>query len=289
MPRPWASRLWLFAGLWDKPQVRGIAETLGISTNETIGALYRVWLRFQEYGTDDGVLEGKSPEWVDLVAAQPGLASAMAGVGWLTIGIGRLVVPGFHDFISNKATKRIENAIRMAVTRDEQEAGRADKALDKSDGKAHIKTHRHTYSHKVPPVEPVPDKPKVNKAEQDRLFQAFWSAYPWKTAKVAARKAWLKVDATDELVTQMLAALAQQELKRKGARDGEFVPGPCHPATWLNGRRWEDEHPGPVGPVLSGTRVQPKPGEFGKLRVIRSDESTPTPVLPPPRERSLFE
>lgn len=71
----------------------------------------------------------------------------------------------------------------------------------------------------------------------DARFDRFWAAYPKKTAKPAALKAWRKLRPDDGLLDAMLAALAWQRTTKQWKDDG-IIP---HPATWLNGRRWEDE------------------------------------------------
>lgn len=82
-----------------------------------------------------------------------------------------------------------------------------------------------------------PPKPPLRGGDDDVEFDRFWQAYPRKAGKGQARRAWrraVKKVPGDELVT-----FAEQF-----ARDvvlvvePQFVP---HPATWLNGERWEDE------------------------------------------------
>lgn len=69
-------------------------------------------------------------------------------------------------------------------------------------------------------------------------FDAFWSAYPRKTAKTAAAKAFARLRPDERLLAAMLAAIERQRTSPQWTKDGgEFIP---HPATWLNGRRWED-------------------------------------------------
>lgn len=71
------------------------------------------------------------------------------------------------------------------------------------------------------------------------MFDRFWKLYPRKTAKQDARKAWAKLKVTDELFTLITDGLAGQVVCQAWTKDGgAFIP---HPATWLNGRRWEDE------------------------------------------------
>lgn len=70
-------------------------------------------------------------------------------------------------------------------------------------------------------------------------FDAFWSAYPKKTAKVVAQKAFEKHKPDDAMLACMLSAIATQAASPGWQKnDGEFIP---NPATWLNGARWQDE------------------------------------------------
>lgn len=74
-------------------------------------------------------------------------------------------------------------------------------------------------------------------------FDRFWEAYPRRQGKEAARKAWTKIRPDDALLAEMLSALERQRASDQWQRDGgQFIP---YPATWLNGRRWEDE-PTPI-------------------------------------------
>jgi hypothetical protein len=72
--------------------------------------------------------------------------------------------------------------------------------------------------------------------DADPHFAAFWAAYPRKTDKGHARKAWLKVlrDGVDpDRVTAAAVAFRDDP-----DRTAKFTP---YPATWLNGERWDDE------------------------------------------------
>jgi len=72
-------------------------------------------------------------------------------------------------------------------------------------------------------------------------FEAFWSAYPRKTAKPAAAKAFARLKPDDAMLRTILAAIERQRSWPQWAKDGgEFIP---HPSTWLNNRRWEDAEP----------------------------------------------
>lgn len=76
----------------------------------------------------------------------------------------------------------------------------------------------------------------------DALFDTFWTAYPVKVGKDAAKKAFAKRKPTPELLSEMLKAIAEQKTSLAWVKeDGQFIP---HPATWLNQGRWMDEVPG---------------------------------------------
>lgn len=81
------------------------------------------------------------------------------------------------------------------------------------------------------------EKEKQPVREGDVLFLPWWELYPRKVGKQAAIKAWKKLN--DNEKERALAALPahvkQGDWQKEG---GKFIP---HPATWLNGRRWEDE------------------------------------------------
>lgn len=67
--------------------------------------------------------------------------------------------------------------------------------------------------------------------------------YPLKKSKQAAIRAWDLLRPDDKLLAMMGHALRRQlsspEWQRKiRDEDGQGIP---YPATWLNGRRWEDE------------------------------------------------
>lgn len=70
-------------------------------------------------------------------------------------------------------------------------------------------------------------------------FDEFWKAYPKKVAKTAAQKAWDKLKPDQSLQETILQAVNAAKNSRSWTKDnGQYIP---YPASWLNGRRWEDE------------------------------------------------
>lgn len=84
------------------------------------------------------------------------------------------------------------------------------------------------------------DTSMVNGGSSDPVsdhFDEFWLAYPRKVKKADAMKAYRKAVkvATPEEILAGLAAYA----KTVAGKEPEFI---AHPPTWLNGKRWLDEH-----------------------------------------------
>ena len=79
-------------------------------------------------------------------------------------------------------------------------------------------------------------------SEQDaREFEQFWSAYPRKTAKGDARKAWMQTRAIRPPINIVIERVKGYMAWREDlARRREFVPALAYPATWLRGERWAD-------------------------------------------------
>jgi hypothetical protein len=78
-------------------------------------------------------------------------------------------------------------------------------------------------------------------------FLVFWAAYPNKVKKYAAAVAW---QANGPDLATVLAALKWQITSPAWTKDnGAYVP---HAATYVNGRRWEDERPAPKAIARSG-------------------------------------
>ena len=82
------------------------------------------------------------------------------------------------------------------------------------------------------------NKNNSNKQYGNVDFERFWKAYPRKVAKADALKAFEK-NVPGPLLETVLNALEKQKRSEDWTRDnGRYIP---YPATWLNGKRWEDE------------------------------------------------
>ena len=89
-------------------------------------------------------------------------------------------------------------------------------------------------------------------------FDEFWTAYPKKKAKEDARKAWAKIKPDEALGKAILQAVESAKRSTDWTKDkGKYIP---YPATYLNGKRWEDERND-----THGTATENPPAErYGK-------------------------
>lgn len=70
-------------------------------------------------------------------------------------------------------------------------------------------------------------------------FDEFWAAYPKKKAKEDARKAWNKIKPDEVLGKAIIQAVESAKKTADWKKEkGQYIP---YPATYLNGKRWEDE------------------------------------------------
>jgi hypothetical protein len=118
------------------------------------------------------------------------------------------------------------------------------------------------------------------------LFDKWYQHYPLKVSKGAAKKAFAKLNPSEELVGLMIRAIhAQIQHREKMKLAGRFVPEWKYPATWIRAECWEDELPivevdkfsmrFDVEATARRLGVQAKPGEsweqFGQ-RVRRASD-----------------
>jgi hypothetical protein len=89
-------------------------------------------------------------------------------------------------------------------------------------------------------VKQLPEVVKPKESQHSELFDIFWAAGMRKAAKPAARKAFEKVMRGAEDPEQFTYNLVDDIQKRIAIDQLGF--NELHPATYLNGMRWEDDH-----------------------------------------------
>ena len=83
--------------------------------------------------------------------------------------------------------------------------------------------------------------------DEPENFQRFWAVYPKKVARRDALKAWRQIKPSTTTLYLMLDDVTQRiDSVQWRKQQGEFIP---YPATYLRGRRWEDEKMVPTSRV----------------------------------------
>lgn len=220
--------------LQSHPKIVRILSATKSDKFRVIGGLHAVWSVFDAH-SEDGVLHGYTPELMDHIIGWEGFSGAMIAVGWLGMGEGEsLVMPEFGEHNGQSAKRRAEDqkrkrdsrkSVRIVSEESPQESG-----LEKRREEKNIK----------PPKSPKGDWPG---------FDAFWSAYPKKKSRADALKAWNKLRPDDALQQLMISAVRVHGATAEWMKDGgQFIP---LGATWINGRRWEDEVEAGAGEVTA--------------------------------------
>jgi len=84
--------------------------------------------------------------------------------------------------------------------------------------------------------------PSIDEETRIESFDKFYKAYPKHQGRKRAFDSWKKLNLHNGLFETILTAIENQKAEKKALKQcGGFVPEWPLPATWLNGKRWEDE------------------------------------------------
>lgn len=176
-------------------------------------------------------------------------------IRYVVDGVGYIAIPNFAKH-QNPHVREAASLIPEPVGH----GGEQDDAPDEHSAGTVLEQESHSSSRADSPSL-IPDSPSLNPSRAQRAepptdpsvsFDRFWSAYPRHVGKQDAAKTFAKLRPDKQLMAVMLAALKRQQRWDQWTRDGgKFIP---HAATWLNGRRWEDE--APTGDGTNGSSSQ---------------------------------
>lgn len=215
------------------PKVFRMVSALRADRLRVIGGLHVAWSIFDTHSAD-GVLHGYTTDAMDAVIGWPGFTQAMVDVEWADIDEhGSLVMPRFDEHNGASAKRRANDSERKRESR---------KATSVRNPSASDADKMRTREEKRREEKEQDQKPSSS-CDDGELFALFWKLYPRKVGKANAEKAWSKLKVDADLFERMASALAAWAVSPDWTKDGgQFIP---HPATWLNGKRWDDELPAP--------------------------------------------
>lgn len=126
------------------PRIVRIMSALKADRFRTLGGVLSAWCLFDDQ-TEDGRLDGYTPEVFDEVVGFPGLARAMESVGWLEIGHNFLAAPRFSEHNGQTAKRRAQDAVRKLSAR-KADIPRTESGLEKRREEKSIKqTNKHPF------------------------------------------------------------------------------------------------------------------------------------------------
>ena len=245
------------------PKTRKLAHLLNVSKPAAIGHLHCFWWWALDYA-DDGDLSRHDALDIAIGAEWDGDAEAfldaMRTAGFIDEDDdGARSIHDWQDYAGKLVDRRRQNAERMRNARASSQISRA----------AHVqRTHRarveleKSREDKTKEDDSLPAK--RGRDEESAEFQAFYAAYPRKTARGDAWKAWQSIKPTPELAAEILTAITAQAATTYKGKDKQYIP---YPATWLRAQQWTDEI---EEPAAGGMRVVG--GGFDPLRRMPADQ-----------------
>lgn len=225
------------------PKFQLIARNAGVRLGDVIAA-WAFILESASANTDRGVVEKIDYETLDFLLGVDGGTSARIVEAMTARG---LIEGGRVSAWERRQPKREDDdaAERKRKQRERDEvAAMRDAQLVTTDHEKSDESRRVTTSHAreeerreegipTPPSPPAGGRVASATPEPDG-FAEWWEAYRRKDAKADALKAWRQLAPSAELQGRMMAALRVWQWNT----DRRLNP---MPATWLRGRRWEDE------------------------------------------------
>lgn len=164
----------------------------------------------------------------------PGMLSELAGIGWIEIGrasdgkrYGKIVKFSEHQVISHKNTSKIK-IMEIVWERSINAPGTIQEASH-PEGNKEREEEGKNIGHAASPRRPIRVRNDLDG------FDRFWTAWPNKTKRPAAEKAWPKALAAAGSIDSILAGVERYVRSKPGWQNWP------HPATWLRNRQWDDE------------------------------------------------
>lgn len=259
----------LHQSVWTHKKTLLLAAELDMSETHAVAHLIRLWTWALD-NAPTGDISGLPPKVIAIGAGwdkDPEVfVRAAINAGWFDETDEGLFIHDWQDYAGRLIEKRKANAERMRRARAETVS---DKCYERA---THVQRTTSACAGATIPNRTVPnqteglnthapggasaqpqnpsDQPADQSGEQrkraktqkqDELFARFWAAYPKKRSKGQAEKAWAKLQPDEQLVEVMLTAIERAKKSEEWRKEnGRYIP---YPASWLNGKRWEDDYP----------------------------------------------
>jgi hypothetical protein len=230
------------------PAVLEIAAMLGVDEYSVVGRLWKLWSWADQHVTDCNAIH-VTRSAIDRIVGLSGFADALCKTSWLSGEDGAMCMPNLDRYNTLNAKRRAANRDRQARYRDRHSNASVTPPSRSRNAGVTPSVTPPSREKRYPRREENSNTPIVPKGdERDAGFEEFWQAYPRKVNKPRALRAWRGTAAERPDTTLLLAAIEAFRNSAAWAGDeSQFIP---HPASWLNGHRWDE--------VLSGSEKSEK-------------------------------
>ncbi len=216
--------------LREHPKVLRLAAELQITRAQTIGHLHMLWWWCMDYAPN-GDVSKFGPQELAIASDWRGdpvtLCNALVTNGWLEgskLHDWESFSWRFQEMQTKKHFEREATRLRVRNWRKRN---------------ANVTVTDTPCNAPTVPNLTKPKQQHTTATKADGGFESFWTNYPNRKAKADALKAWGKVNPDSDLLGKILAGVESQKKSADWLKEGgKYIP---YPATWLNGRRWEDE------------------------------------------------
>lgn len=242
--------------LKDHRKLFDAADQLEITPPHMIGLLVSFWLWALD-NAPTGSLNDITPRMIARAAQWDGdpekLAQTLIRAGWIDLKEDEtLEIHDWYEYagklIDQRQAEKERSRNRRAAAAASADAtsgvstptaGRPTGNRRKAGGRVDQSRVDKTRDDKTPPSPSGEGSDGDKKPIIEVRFDEFWKAYPKKTGKQYALKAWSKIKPTAELHEKIMQAVDAQKRSDQWRRDnGRYIP---NPATWLNGGYWDNE------------------------------------------------
>jgi hypothetical protein len=221
-------------GTPEHPKTRRLARRLNLETWGAVGVLESLWhwaAKFARRGDIGRHDDADIAEGIGWRGDPATLIEALIAERWIDANdTYRLVIHDWHIHADDAVKKTLERAGETFATGENPRRDAVEPPSRRQGDKVSLARGRGKGKGKA-----------LAEASTASGFDRFWAAYPRRVKKPDALKAFGKLAPDVPLVDAMVAAIEAQKSWPQWQRDdGQFIP---YPASWLNGRGWEDEAP----------------------------------------------
>lgn len=262
--------------LKDHRKLFDAADQLEVEPPHMMGLLVSFWLWALD-NAPTGSLVDITPRMISRAAQWNGdpekLAKTLIRAGWIDEKEdGTLEIHDWYEYAGKlidqrqaekerSRSRRAAAAASADASQDDQTptAGRPANSRKKAGGRVDQSREDKTREGNTPPSPSDEGSDGGTKSLVEARFLEFWKAYPKKTGKQYALKAWNKIKPTAELHERIMQAVDAQKRSDQWRREnGRYIP---NPSTWLNGGYWDNEE---VNEGAENQRDPEKPDSSGR-------------------------